>query len=96
MEKHRVEQRIRHEEKKERKGQESSEEEEETESRRRELVPKKDSVSKLKTRYYEHRREQIIKAISRTREKEVAIDAGGNKSSLYTLHFTLLLPLLLF
>lgn len=50
---------------------------------RNESVPKKSLISNLIMWYLEHQKEQIIKAISRTNEKEVTIDVGGKKVSIY-------------
>lgn len=83
LEKQAVEQKIRHErEKKERKGQGGNEKEEE--NQRREVAKKKSFVSSLKTRYLEHKREQIINSLFRTCQQEDAINAGGRICSFFT------------
>lgn len=64
---------------------ESEESEREEDTERSGSVPKKSLMSNLKTWYLKQQKEKIVKAISKTRDKEVAIDVGGKKVSLYNI-----------
>ncbi|GLD67104.1 golgin subfamily A member 6-like protein 1 [Lates japonicus] len=57
---------------------EESEREEEEDTERSGSVPKKSLMSNLKTWYLKQQKEKIVKAISKTCDKEVAIDAGDD------------------
>ncbi|XP_018559155.2 putative uncharacterized protein DDB_G0271982 [Lates calcarifer] len=57
---------------------ESEESEREEDTERSGSVPKKSLMSNLKTWYLKQQKEKIVKAISKTRDKEVAIDVGDD------------------